>query len=185
MKTQASNTLRVHLAAAAALARRKVALALCVALCTVGLAFPQSDEKATIITFDAPGACSSGPTCGMLGTYVYDINPAGAITGTYFDANFVQHGFLRAPDGTFTTFDSPGFISFSPIVINPAGAITGSYTDVNGVPHGYLRAPDGAITAFDAPGACSSGSACAFLGTSRRASTRQGRSQESTLTRTF
>src|SRR6516225_7768547 len=56
MKTQASKTLKVAVAATAALARRKVALAVCVALCTVGLAFPQSDDKATIITFDAPDA---------------------------------------------------------------------------------------------------------------------------------
>jgi hypothetical protein len=28
------------------------------------------------------------------------INPAGAITGYYYDANQVYHGFLRARDGT-------------------------------------------------------------------------------------
>ena len=36
------------------------------------------------------------------------INPAGVIVGGYADANNVSHGYLRAPDGTFTTFEAPG-----------------------------------------------------------------------------
>ncbi len=51
----------------------------------------------TITSFDVPGAVN--------GTLAFAINPAGAITGTYFDANFVPHGFLRAHNGSFTTFD--------------------------------------------------------------------------------
>jgi hypothetical protein len=35
------------------------------------------------------------------------INPAGTITGFYVDTNTVYHGFLRARDGTITTFDAP------------------------------------------------------------------------------
>ena len=62
----------------------------------------------TITSFDAPGACSAS-TCGGSGTYgVMSINPAGAITGSYFDPSDLRHGFLRAPDGTFTTVDAPG-----------------------------------------------------------------------------
>jgi hypothetical protein len=38
--------------------------------------------------FNAPGAVFTDPTA---------INPAGAIIGVYFDANFVVHGFLRLP----------------------------------------------------------------------------------------
>jgi hypothetical protein len=59
----------------------------------------------------------------------------------------VCHGFLRAPDGTITTFDAPGaggetvcgFFATAigvlggqgtyGISINPAGAISGSYID--------------------------------------------------------
>ena len=54
----------------------------------------------TIITFDAPGA--------VIFTLVAGINPAGVITGGYLDANIVEHTYLRAPHGTFTTFDAPG-----------------------------------------------------------------------------
>ena len=45
---------------------------------------------------------------------------------------FRSHGFLRAPHGTFTTFDPPGSTGTSVGGINPGGAITGSYFDVNG-----------------------------------------------------
>ena len=58
------------------------------------------DEAGTIITFDVPGAVN--------GTVASSINAAGAITGSYFDVNFISHGFLRAPEGAFTTFDVPG-----------------------------------------------------------------------------
>src|SRR5713226_9976449 len=95
----------------------------------------------TIITFDPPGSTN---------TYAFGINPAGAITGTYVDASNVDHGFLRAADGTITNFDPPGSTYTSPSSINPAGAITGYYFG-NRV-HVFLRAADGTITTFDPPG---------------------------------
>ena len=104
----------------------------------------------TIITFDAPGA--------IFFTLVAGINPSGVITGGYLDANIVEHTYLRAPDGTFTTVDAPGagtgpFQGTGPNGMNPAGAITGAVTDSTNATHGYLRAQDGTITSFDAPGA--------------------------------
>ena len=65
---------------------------------------------------------------------------------------------MRAPDGTFTTFDAPGagtglFQGTNPFSINPAGAIAGYTLDASNVNHGFLRARDGTITTFDAPGA--------------------------------
>jgi len=82
------------------------------------------------------------------------INPAGAITGYYSDAiiGFPTHGFLRAPDGTITTFDVPGAMSTGGSSINPAGAITGYYQDASRNQHGFLRAPNGTINTFDPPG---------------------------------
>jgi len=50
----------------------------------------------------------------------------GSITGQYTDVNSVVHGFLRSPDGSFTTFDIPALKPFLPESINAAGAITGS-----------------------------------------------------------
>jgi len=49
----------------------------------------------------------------------------------------VAHGFLRAPDGTFTIFDPPGYTGTGPTGINSAGTITGF---VNG--HGFVRIED-------------------------------------------
>ena len=126
--------------------------ALCLGLFTFGLGLPAKaeDDKPTIITFDAPGA----GTAAFEGTYPNAITPAGAITGFYFDANFDDHGFLRARDGNFIVFDPVGSIGTAPFSINPTGAITGFYfEDLGGPAHGFLRAPDGTITTFDAPGA--------------------------------
>jgi predicted membrane protein len=96
-----------------------------------------------VITFDVPGAVNTQPS---------SINSAGIIVGYYFDANFLFHGFLRAPDGSFTTFDVPGdvFGTFGS-GINSAGVITGTYCDAITC-HGFLRAPDGSFTTFDPPG---------------------------------
>ena len=81
------------------------------------------------------------------------------VLGTYEDASGVWHGLLRAPDGTFTTFDPPWM---APIVgggtwpgvfnaIIPDGASTGSYQDANSTFHGYLRTWDGKFITFDDP----------------------------------
>ena len=113
---------------------------------SIQLSAPQElPDQPMIIIFDPPGAAGSG-------TFTHDINPAGAIVGLYFDAMLMGHGFLRAPDGTFTTFDAPGG-GTNPYSINPTGAITGRYTDASNVRHGFLRVPNGTITTFDAPGA--------------------------------
>jgi hypothetical protein len=104
-----------------------------------------------IITFDAPGAgtgsgqgtgCFAYTDCSVL------INNFGAITGYYLDANNVFHGFLRSPEGKFTTFEAPGadttandYNGTFPYTINDQGVITGYYIDVNNVSHGFLLLP--------------------------------------------
>ena len=117
-----------------------------------------------IITFDAPGAASSGeeipfPTVGASpGTYAVGIDVWGAVTGYSIDAFNVSHGYLRYPDGTFTAIDvleagKGDGQGTSPGSMNWAGVITGNYVDASGAWHGFVRARDGAITKFDAPGA--------------------------------
>lgn len=115
-------------------------------------------------TFDAPGA-GTGPEQGTgcpgcnLG-----VNHWGAIAGSYSDANYVFHGFLRSPDGKFITFDAPGAdttpgdfngtgcFSDCPVGLNDWGVIAGSYWDSNNVQHGYLRTPEGSFVTIDPPG---------------------------------
>src|SRR5262249_39538762 len=81
------------------------------------------------------------------------INPAGVVVGGWTDPNCADfHGFLRAPDGTFTSFDVPGAQDTAPSAINPAGTVVGDYFDASGI-HGFLRASNGAFTKFDIPSA--------------------------------
>src|SRR5262249_8133223 len=98
---------------------------------------PLVRPEPTIITFDAPGA-GTGPG---QGTPPFAINPAGLITGFYFDTGDALHGFLRTPDGTIVTFDVPGAGTgpgqgTTPFSITSAGAIAGRYVDGSDVFHG-------------------------------------------------
>ena len=113
-------------------------------------------------TFDVPGAGTGSyqgtgcPGCAL------GLNQFGAIAGIYSDANSVNHGFLRSPDGKSTTFDAPGAgtdsyegtgcFSDCTVGLNDRGAITGVYIDTNFVYHGYLRSPEGKIVTVDPVG---------------------------------
>jgi len=150
-------------------ARRSMAWAtLCLAFCMLaGLALSATpSEPFVITTVDAPGA-GTGPN---QGTQSIGINSAGAVTGFYADSNNVVHGFVRAPNGAFTTFEAPGAGAENvsgfqytesgalgqgtyAVAINDEGAVTGFYADSDSVLHGFLRSPAGNFTTFDAPAA--------------------------------
>jgi hypothetical protein len=96
-------------------------------------------------SFDVPGA-GTGTGATQQGTEPSNINDLGVVVGDYLDANSVAHGFSRACDGAFNTFDAPGAGSLPfqglgtfPISNNLAGAITGYFIDANGVYHGFLK----------------------------------------------
>ncbi len=164
MKNKLSNTpTKIFKSNCASHAYSRLPIALWLVLCTLGLGLSvNAGEKKTTITFDAPGA----GTAPGLGTFPSGMNDLGAITGFIRDANAARHGFLRAPDGTFTIFDDPnaGTCSAScgtigngqgtrAYAINLFGEITGFYTDNGGRCHGYVRAPNGIFTQIDAPDA--------------------------------
>src|SRR5215469_15691421 len=130
-------------------------------LCTFGLGL-SVNAGTTITTFDAPGA----GTAADQGTIAFAVNLSGAIAGFTRDTNNARHGFLRAPDGTFTIFDDPnaGTCSTScgnigngqgtrAYAINPSGQIVGFFTDNSARCHGYVRAANGTFTQIDAPDA--------------------------------
>src|SRR5207253_6770055 len=142
----------------------RLRMSLCLLLYTLGLGLSVNagGTNTTITTFDAPGA-GTGPG---QGTFANGMNALGAITGFTRDANNARHGFLRAPDGTFTIFDDPNAGSCSAscgnigngqgtraFAINPSGQVVGSYTDNIGRCHGYVRAASGTFTQIDAPDA--------------------------------
>jgi uncharacterized membrane protein len=105
-------------------------------------------------TFEAPGADTTAGSYN--GTSPSAINDLGAITGYYYDANGVSHGFLRSPDGKFASFDPPGVGGYgtTPRAINLEGAVVGVYSDSNYSFHAFLRSPDGKFTTWIGPDAC-------------------------------
>lgn len=105
-----------------------------------------AEAKPTFKSIDVPGAAS---------TYAYYINDSGTIAGQWIDTeSHLQHGFLRAADGSVTPFDAPGGAEGTiPKGINAAGSITGFFLDDSYNSHGFLRAADGTITKFNVPGA--------------------------------
>jgi hypothetical protein len=60
----------------------------------------------------------------------------------YWDANYVTHGFVRAANGSFATFDPPGsvYVIADTLGINSAGTVVEQYVDANSVGHGAVRA---------------------------------------------
>jgi hypothetical protein len=100
-------------------------------------------------TIDYPLGLGTPPLTAPL-TAPLAINPAGEITGYYFDAFFLNHGFLRTPGGTFTTVDVPpqGSTSTTPEAINSKGEIMGFYSDSSGAVRVFLRAKNGTFTPF-------------------------------------
>jgi hypothetical protein len=127
-------------------------------LLTIPVRLPAGTTSSHVIALDAPGADT---TAGAFnGTFAMGINNSGVITGSYLDVNEVNYGFLRAPDGKYTTFQAPGadttpgsFNGTSPSAINDLGVVTGSYGDAKSFFHGFLRGPDGKYVTFDVPGA--------------------------------
>jgi predicted membrane protein len=137
---------------------------------TVGHGFIRARNGATT-TFDLPNSATYDPGCsGDSGYFAGNIplvgnNPAGQMTGAYFEPisgnpfGGTYRGFLRADDGSYTTFDavpspsSPCCTWTFGVAINPAGVIVGFDDDYNNVNHGFIRATDGTVTILDAPGA--------------------------------
>ena len=111
-------------------------------------AFTPFDPEESTLTI-AKGINPKGEIAGYYGYYEDDYADGG-------EASFEIDGFVRAADGTFTTFDSPGAVKGTePLAINPAGTITGFYIDASSLGHGFLRTRDGKFATFDPPGSVS------------------------------
>ena len=92
------------------------------------------------------------------------LNNAGTVVGGYYDAANVLHGFVRAPNGVYTTIDVAGADATIPSGINDAGWIVGEY-DKGGTAYAYVRDPDGNVSTLSVPGATfTSGTAINALG---------------------
>jgi hypothetical protein len=114
-----------------------------------------------VTTPDGPGT-SFRPGFDL--TLPFGINRSGVIAGIWSDPAGT-HGFLRAPDGTITSYNYPGDITsyYGTVVhmpfccrsasgvyggINAGGSVAATYYE-SGKAHGFVRTPDGTITTFD------------------------------------
>ena len=105
-----------------------------------GFASAQNTNPSSHITsFSAPG----GGTGFDQGTGGFDINPQGAVVGSFHDDNNVFHGFqCIAPCNKFSEYNAPGAgtganqgtITFGN---NLFGETVGFYIDANNVAHGF------------------------------------------------
>ncbi|MGA2593649.1 MAG: hypothetical protein ABSH32_27360 [Bryobacteraceae bacterium] len=93
---------------------------------TLGFLWPQGGS---LITFSVPGAAGTQPS----GT-----NSKGVVAGSYQDASFTYHGFVRTPSGGIYTFSIPDAIGTFVVGINDKGMIAGYYTDTSNESHGFL-----------------------------------------------
>jgi hypothetical protein len=103
-----------------------------------------------VTLFDPPGTIVTSPESGftedggsLSAPHQLSINQAGTITGSYTDAEGAQHGFVRNPYGTITSFDPPRGKQTTATSINDGGVIAGSYYyDWNTrIAQGFLRVP--------------------------------------------
>jgi len=97
----------------------------------------------SVTTFNPGGPAGS--------TQVTDINDAGTVVGIYLptDTDPPSQAYLRAADGTITTFTVPGSTSVYPWSINDLGEVTGTYSyDSGDQVGGFVRSPGGMITTF-------------------------------------
>jgi hypothetical protein len=81
-------------------------------------------------------------------TYGSAINASGTVVGDFVGDFFA--GYVRAPDGTITTYS----ITLTTIstAINRGRSVTGFYQDNNNIYHGFLRKPGGKVISFDPAG---------------------------------
>jgi hypothetical protein len=93
--------------------------------------------------FQPPGALVASPVFNGTGPHSISIDVAGDITGSYTDTAQVQHGFVRNPYGTLTSFDPPEGKQTTTTSISDEGVITGWYQyNAGGGPSvGFIRVP--------------------------------------------
>ena len=95
---------------------------------------------------------------GAVATYGDFVNAAGAVVGSYVDADGIPHGFMRHPDGSFTTIDLPKMSNLEFLFVNTItdlGVIGFRAKAVNDIPRSYILLPDGTLYEVRIPGSVS------------------------------
>ena len=95
---------------------------------------------------------------GAVNTYGDFVNAAGAVVGSYVDADGMFHGFMRHPDGSFTTINVPGMPNLDFLFVNTItdlGLIGFRAKAVNDILRSYILLPDGTLYEVRFPGGVS------------------------------
>ena len=95
---------------------------------------------------------------GAVATYGDFVNAAGAIVGSYVDADGMPHGYIRHPDGSFTTIDLPEMPNLEFLFVNTitdTGVIGFRAKAVNDILRSYVILPDGILYEVRIPGSVS------------------------------
>ena len=92
---------------------------------------------------------------GAVNTYGDFVNAAGAVVGSYVDADGMFHGFIRHPDGSFTTIDLPTMRNLQFLFVNTitdAGVIGFRAKAANDILRSYILLPSGTLYEVRRPG---------------------------------
>ena len=92
---------------------------------------------------------------GAVNTYGDFVNAAGAVVGSYIDADGKPHGFIRNPDGSFTTIDVPEVPNLEFLFVNTItdfGVVAFRAKAVNDILRSYILLPDGILYEVRLPG---------------------------------
>jgi YD repeat-containing protein len=108
----------------------------------LALSFVSQAHAASLVTVTPPS--------GAVETFVFGINSHNVITGSYLDADGVEHGFFGPLNGDYTTFDYGGTSTGTePRSISDTGTINGFASDPNfTVGAEFFRKTDGTIETF-------------------------------------
>ena len=92
---------------------------------------------------------------GAVNTYGDFVNAAGAVVGSYIDADGMFHGFIRHPDGSFTTIDLPEMPNLVFLFVNTItdfGVVGFRAKAANDILRSYILMPDGTLYEVRIPG---------------------------------
>ncbi len=95
---------------------------------------------------------------GAVATYGDFVNAAGAVVGSYVDADGMPHGFIRNPDGSFSTIDLPKMPDLQFLFVNTItdlGIIGFRAKAANDILRSYILMPDGILYEVRFPGSIS------------------------------
>ncbi len=95
---------------------------------------------------------------GAVKTYADFVNSAGVVVGSYITAEDTVHGFMRAPDGSFTTIDVPKMPNLEFLfvnAINNEGVVIFRAKAVDDIQRSYILLPGGIPHELQFPGSVS------------------------------